>query len=684
MLDAAGFDVFVFLEFFKMGIKYLSVSAVLGLGVVTPVKYHFTGDWKGNVTTELMALREEPVPLTDLSDWMAVDRSTRRNDKRNYLWAYFVFVYVFTGLAVYLLVQTSRKVARIRQTYLGNQSSITDRTVLLSGIPTEMRAESKVRQFMEGLRLGEVQSVVLCHKWETIDKLLARRVKILRRLEEQWTLYEAPMGLGSAVRRNEVSSSPNQDENGALLAKSDQRPRIKLGPFGMFGKEVDGIDHITNQLEAIDAKIRHIRAMDFEPQSTAFITFTSVAAAQLAAQTVLDPVPLRLVATLAPSPNDIIWSNTYQSGKERAIRSWAITGLTAAIAILWSFPLSVIAQLTDANTLRKFLPKVAEALESTELGKALVQGFLPTIAYIAFNACIPFFFEWLSGMQGFLSQGDVELSIVSKNFFYLFYNFFFFLVIKTIGTFYAIAKDATKLPYLLAAVLPGFSTFFMDLILLQGVGMFPFRLLQFGSLLGYSMSQIGCKTPRDYADLRQPPNFNFGFFLPQPILVFIICMCYSIISPWIVLIGAIYFIIGFIVFKYQLLYSMGHPSHSTGIIWIMIFHRLILGMIFYQLAMIGYLGLNKAYTLSILVVPLPFATVFLLGYNVDRAFKPPLSFIALRSLRESRRRRASQTVDEEREEGIEYINPNLVAPLESPWKPSDERSLAAVEQNHIV
>ena len=46
-----------------------------------------------------------------------------------------------------------------------------------------------------------------------------------------------------------------------------------------------------------------------------------------------------------------------------------------------------------------------------------------------------------------------------------------------------------------------------------------------------------------------------------------------------------------------------------------------------------------------------------------------MRFIALRSLRE-RRRRLSQTVDEERERGREYVNPNLVAELDKVWTPN--------------
>jgi len=98
----------------------------------------------------------------------------------------------------------------------------------------------------------------------------------------------------------------------------------------------------------------------------------------------------------------------------------------------------------------------------------------------------------------------------------------------------------------------------------------------------------------------------------------------------------------------------------------MITRRIIVGMVFYQIAMIGLLSLRKAYVLSTLILPLPILMVFLLAYSIDHSFGPLMRFIALRSLRE-RRRRLSQSVDEERESGTVYVNPNLVAEWDRGW-----------------
>src|SRR5437762_10400655 len=129
----------------------------------------------------------------------------------------------------------------------------------------------------------------------------------------------------------------------------------------------------------------------------------------------------------------------------------------------------------------------------------------------------------------------------------------------------------------------------------------------------------------------------------------------------------------------RLTIAIANPHHSTGSLWIMITRRIIVGMVFYQIAMIGLLSLRKAYFLSTLILPLPILTVFCLQYNIDHSFGPLMRFIALRSLRE-RRRRLSRSVDEERERGTVYVNPNLVAELDKVWTPNRKFSVLGEDQ----
>jgi calcium permeable stress-gated cation channel len=102
-------------------------------------------------------------------------------------------------------------------------------------------------------------------------------------------------------------------------------------------------------------------------------------------------------------------------------------------------------------------------------------------------------------MQGMISQGEVELSVISKNFFFLFFNFF--IVFTALGTA-ALAPDnlgsqpPRDIANKLAVSITALQGFYTNYIVLQGLGLFPFRLLQFGNVFMYPFSLMGAKTPR--------------------------------------------------------------------------------------------------------------------------------------------------------------------------------------------
>lgn len=60
----------------------------------------------------------------------------------------------------------------------------------------------------------------------------------------------------------------------------------------------------------------------------------------------------------------------------------------------------------------------------------------------------------------------------------------------------------------------------------------------------------------DYAELNAPPMINYGVVYPQAILIFVITLLYSVIQPLIVVFGAVYFGVGYVVYKYKLLFGL--------------------------------------------------------------------------------------------------------------------------------
>jgi hypothetical protein len=103
-----------------------------------------------------------------------------------------------------------------------------------------------------------------------------------------------------------------------------------------------------------------------------------------------------------------------------------------------------------------------------------------------------------------ISQGDVELSVISKNFFFTFFNFF--IVFTVLGTASGVLNmieqfgkrlnDASSIAKAIAESLTRLLNFYTNFIILQAFGLFPLRLMEFGALALYPINLFGAKTPR--------------------------------------------------------------------------------------------------------------------------------------------------------------------------------------------
>jgi hypothetical protein len=695
-----------FLSFFKMAIKLFGTMFLITCVILVPINKHFDhlptiGDGADpNIPPDFYSQR-----YLGGDQWsfgaIYKDFGDRLPDN-SYSWAYLVFTYVFSGLIVYFMRHETLKVIRVRQEYLGTQSTVTDRTIRLSGIPEELRSEEKIKQFLEKLELGKVESISICRNWEKLDDLMEKRGYVLRRLEEAWAVH---LGRQKSVVEHPAQSqdnnmedddeAPGNHESDNLLGDNHvtnydkPRPSTRLwyGFLGLQSRRVDAIDHYEEQLRKLDDKIKEARNKEYEATPFAFVTMDSIPACQMAVQAVLDPSPGQLLAKLAPAPSDIVWRNTYLSRSDRMIRSWVITVFILFLTVFWFIPVVTLGGLVDICSIRQVWPALANFLESHEILQALVQTGLPTLIISLLNIAVPFLYDYLANQQGMISQGDVELSVISKNFFFTFFNLFLiFTVSGTASKFWPLLqdslKDTTKIAYNLATSVKGLAIFYTNFILLQSFGLLPFRLLQFGSVSLYPFSLMGSKTPRDYAELIQPPVFKYGFYLPSAILIFILCMVYSILPAgyMVLFFGVSYFVFGYYIYKYQLLYAMEHPRHSTGRAWPMICYRIMVGLGVFQVVMAALIALQKSFTAAILVLPLIPITISY-SYYYARTYEPLTKFIALGSITRGsnadtntgqgnfgrdrplgRFRRWSITIDESREKGAKFMNPNLVAP----------------------
>jgi len=136
---------------------------------------------------------------------------------------------------------------------------------------------------------------------------------------------------------------------------------------------------------------------------------------------------------------------------------------------------------------------------------------------------------------------------------------------------------------------------------------------------------------------------NYGVVYPQAILIFVMTLLYSVVQPLIVIFGAIYFGVAYVVYKYKLLFVFYKPYESQGQAWIITFTRLIWGVIMFLVFMTGIFALKKAYIISSLVSPLLIGTL-LWAWYVTKIYRPLSKHVSLSSACEVERGEESAEV----------------------------------------
>ncbi|KAH0491056.1 hypothetical protein TgHK011_002501 [Trichoderma gracile] len=748
ILASAGLDAFVFLTFFKMSTRIFAIMAFFAVVVLWPINYSYrnfspllggnnTAGDDGDNWDDLY--KPLSLPLGSVSMGMAGDGVPKdKSAERTFLWAYVFFTYFFVGLTIYFINKETFRIIGYRQDYLGSQSTLTDRTFRLTGVPTAFRTEARIRAVIEKLGIGKVEAVSICRDWKALDEIMEERNKILRKLEVSWARYRKQQRYSAANGRNDRNGHTESSRNDSHITEGDEetgenwrllgddsdqahvhvsegdRPQVSLryGFLGLRSRRVDAIDYYEEKLRRLDDKVHDARKKEYNTTDMVLVTMDSVMACQLVVQARIDPRPGRFLTKAAPSPSDIVWKNTYEPRAVRRIKGWTITLFITILTLVWIFPTAFLASWLSICTIQKILPSFSNWLEYHPIIHSLLQNGVPTLVVSLLNVAVPYLYDFLSNRQGMISHGDVELSLISKNFFFTFFNtFFVFAVSKTGVDFWSVLqdflRDTSKIPRAIAADVEELSVFYISFIILQGIGLMPFRILEVGSVFLFPINRFLAKTPRDYAELKKPPVFQYGFYLPTSLLVFNLCVIYSVLR-WgfaILIFGTIYFAIGYFTFKHMLLYAMDQPQHATGNAWPIICHRLVVGLVVFEVVMVGQIASLSAFVQSVAVFPLiPFSIWY--SYYFKRRYVPLMKYIALRAIKpapgsggdeavvdeeesddvspdrsQSREMlRRGSTLDELKEKGLTFVNPSLVVPLERPWVYTDPPPIVMTDE----
>ncbi|KAJ1963077.1 hypothetical protein GGI12_002267 [Dipsacomyces acuminosporus] len=417
-----------------------------------------------------------------------------------------------------------------------------------------------------------------------------------------------------------------ENTNSEAIEWTADRPTMWIRS-GWSWRRVDEISYWRTKFLAADSDFSKLRKSlakgedDHGTSTTAFVTFEDAASAHMVTQLSCYPNPGYMKAKLAPEPRGVYWPNIWISNR-RKWAGFAIKWLCILVIwVFWSAPVVLFSSLVSPNSLKNIFPDLMDP--DNKIARSFLSSTVPSLFLLLFLNMLPWVLKQVHFATGVRTKPDIDYSVLTKMWAFLVFNVV--LIFGSSGTFWDQVLNVVNKPgtvmQKLATNIPKVGTFFTGYILVLGVGYQPFKLLQVRPVIWHIGRQWLCSTPRDYARLVSPVYIDWYSVYPYPLLVFTIAMIYSTFSPPVVVGAVIYFVIGYPVMKYLLLYVYFHPFETAGMVWPRVCRRMIFGIILYQLVILTFVVVKGGGWYTFSMVPLIFLYLwffYFVGWSLEK------------------------------------------------------------------
>ena len=385
---------------------------------------------------------------------------------------------------------------------------------------------------------------------------------------------------------------------------------------------------------------------------TAFITFADTRAAFMARQLSLhrhmNPYTMRIES--APTPKNTNWDSLSLSLLHTVLLRGTIECISVSICVFWVIPTSFISSLSskleDLHSSAVF-GHIVQTISQDSTLNLLVTTILPPLIIQICNSFMPYVFNWLLSYQGYTSVNRCQQDLLSKYFAFLLLN------VNFVFTLFSNAWLTSSLFFLnpiawienISSTFPSGASFFINFLILNII-LLPLELLRPIQLLFYSVSRLLVETPREFYELHlSTGSLKYALIYPPQILLFSIVMCYSIISPIVLLPGMLYFASAWLVYKNQLMFLYVNQIEDHGKMWLMAFRRSVVGLALFQFTTAGLLA-SKAAPISAVLCGALVLLTWLFYRFCEGSFERYTKFAPLESYIDDNEENTGPTVSE--------------------------------------
>ncbi|XP_073005301.1 CSC1-like protein ERD4 isoform X1 [Typha latifolia] len=586
VVAAGGVDAAVYLVFLAAVTGILVISGIVLLPVLIPL----SGTDKGI---------ERSAKNKDSANFTSIDKLSMANveEKSTRLWAFMLGVYWVSFVTYYILWRAYKHVLNLRAATKSTLAAKPEQfTVLVRDIPKpppDQTMKDHVDSYFRAL-----------HPDTFYRSMVVTDNKEVNKIWEEIEGYKKKLARAEVVYGESKSTSKPEGT----------RPTNRTGFLGLIGKKVDTIDHCNEKIKELLPKLEAEQKVTLreKQQNAALVFFNSRPAAASASQTIHAQILDTWTVMEAPEPRQLLWTNVTKKSYERHVRQCLVYGVVFLTVFFFMIPIAFISAFTTLENLRKLLPFLKKVVDQPEI-KTVLEAYLPQIALIVFLALLPAFLMFLSKAEGIPSQSHAVRAASGKYFYFIVFNVF--LGVTIAGTLWGSLKSITNHPGqivpLLAKSLPANATFFLTFVALKFFVGYGLELSRLVPLIIFNLKKkYLCKTEAEIKEAWAPGDLGYATRVPNDLLIITVVLCYSVIAPLIIPFGVVYFALGWLVARNQVLRVHVPSFDSNGRMWPHMHARIVAALIIYQITMFGFMGLKKFFYAPLLLPLIAMSFIF--------------------------------------------------------------------------
>ncbi|XP_057521779.1 CSC1-like protein HYP1 [Amaranthus tricolor] len=575
LLENSGLDGVVFMRIFTFSLKVFAVAAIIGVSILLPI--NFLGS---QLDVDFSDLPNKSLDSFSISNV---------NNGSNRLWIHFCAAYVFTGAVCYLLYYEYKLISLKRIAFFyGSQPLAHQFTVLVRGIP--VLSGSSFSENIDNFFRDYHPHTYLSHT------IVRRTTKLQQLMDDANKLYRTVAQMKS-------------DEH------TSQRSRYN-GFLGFFGTRDRHLHTLEKRLEVMEDNMRMEQFSLHEKEvPAAFVSFKSRYGAAIALHIQQGINPTEWVTEPAPEPDDVYWPFFSTSYLRRRICKLVVFVASALLTILFLIPVVVVQGLTHLEQLENYFPFLRSILTITFVSQ-VITGYLPSLILQLFLSFIPPIMKMLSSIQGYISMSEIQKSACNKVLWFTIWNIFFANVLSGSALSQVnVFLEPKKVPTLLAQAVPAQASFFISYVLTSGWTSLSSELFQLVTLICSFLKRI---FSREEIDDLEVPTIPYESEVPRILFFLLLGITYFFLAPLILPFLLVYFCMGYLIFRNQLLNVYAPKYETGGKYWPIVHNSTIFSLVLMHIIAIGIFGLKELPLASSLCIPLPILTLLFNEYCRNR------------------------------------------------------------------